>query len=289
MVGVRCPSVTGIYALSRSSLILLSCMAGIATSQTPQPTPAPQQTPGSPPPARRRPARRPRHKRRRHKRLRRNPRQRRRLQRRRRQLKRRRRKRLLPTPPAQTPTTQTPPAETPPARRRPAAPAPSRARSLFPEVTVTAPQRPPARPAPPRRCRRQHLPPAAPPATDHCPRATTALTPAGPTAAVTQPFAPLNTINTNQIQASQAKTLGGLFFTMPGATSAGLAPGAQRPVLRELTISACACRRTASTPMDPSTLARPTACRSIRWRSRKWGSCAGPTRCATACRRPAAP
>ena len=62
-----------------------------------------------------------------------------------------------------------------------------------------------------------------------------AAPPAPPTTpAVTQPFAPLNTINTNQIQASQSKSLGGLFFTVPGATSAGLAPGAQRPVLRGL-------------------------------------------------------
>ena len=45
---------------------------------------------------------------------------------------------------------------------------------------------------------------------------------------------PLTTITSDQIEASQAKTLGGLFFTMPGATSAGLGPGAQRPVLRGL-------------------------------------------------------
>src|SRR5262249_56140949 len=37
-----------------------------------------------------------------------------------------------------------------------------------------------------------------------------------------------------EIQASESKSLGGLLVTMPGATSAGLAPGTQRPVLRGL-------------------------------------------------------
>src|SRR5262249_9801028 len=49
-----------------------------------------------------------------------------------------------------------------------------------------------------------------------------------------QPPPSLNTINGAQIQASESKSLGGLLFTMPGATSAGLAPGTQRPVLRGL-------------------------------------------------------
>ena len=49
-----------------------------------------------------------------------------------------------------------------------------------------------------------------------------------------QPTPSLNTITTNRIQASQAPSFGNLFFTMPGATSAGLAPGASRPVLRGL-------------------------------------------------------
>jgi iron complex outermembrane receptor protein len=44
----------------------------------------------------------------------------------------------------------------------------------------------------------------------------------------------LTTLSNDQIQASESKTVGGLFFTLPGATSAGLAPGAQRPVLRGL-------------------------------------------------------
>ena len=68
------------------------------------------------------------------------------------------------------------------------------------------------------------------------PPATPTTTTAGQPAAVSpfQPTPSLNTITTNQIQASQAPSFGNLFFTMPGATSAGLAPGASRPVLRGL-------------------------------------------------------
>ena len=49
-----------------------------------------------------------------------------------------------------------------------------------------------------------------------------------------QPPASLTTITSNQIQASPAQSFGNLFFTLPGATSAGIAPGASRPVLRGL-------------------------------------------------------
>ena len=49
-----------------------------------------------------------------------------------------------------------------------------------------------------------------------------------------QPAASLTTITSSQIQASPAQSFGNLFFTLPGATSAGLAPGASRPVLRGL-------------------------------------------------------
>jgi len=49
-----------------------------------------------------------------------------------------------------------------------------------------------------------------------------------------QPPASLSTITSSQIQASPAQSFGNLFFTLPGATSAGLAPGASRPVLRGL-------------------------------------------------------
>ena len=44
----------------------------------------------------------------------------------------------------------------------------------------------------------------------------------------------MSTITSSQIQASPAQSFGNLFFTLPGATSAGLAPGASRPVLRGL-------------------------------------------------------
>ena len=48
------------------------------------------------------------------------------------------------------------------------------------------------------------------------------------------PFTPLTTIGQQQIQFSTASTVGGLFFTTPGATSAGLGNAAQRPILRGL-------------------------------------------------------
>lgn len=48
------------------------------------------------------------------------------------------------------------------------------------------------------------------------------------------PFAPLSTITSTQIQESTTTNFGDLFFSKPGATSAGLAPGAARPVLRGL-------------------------------------------------------
>ena len=44
-----------------------------------------------------------------------------------------------------------------------------------------------------------------------------------------QPTPSLNTITSNQIQASQAQSFGNLFFTMPGATSAGSRPGRVAP------------------------------------------------------------
>src|SRR5258708_1184217 len=80
----------------------------------------------------------------------------------------------------------------------------------------------PAPPAPPR----TPTPPSAPSPP------TTPGQPAGPS-----PFQPppsLPPLNSEQIQASQSNSVGGLFFTLPGATSAGLAPGTQRPVLRGL-------------------------------------------------------
>jgi len=48
------------------------------------------------------------------------------------------------------------------------------------------------------------------------------------------PYAPLSTITSTQIQASTSENFANLFFTTPGATAAGLAPGATRPILRGL-------------------------------------------------------
>ena len=53
--------------------------------------------------------------------------------------------------------------------------------------------------------------------------------------AAQQPFVPLTAITSGQIQASTSTNFGDLFFTTPGATSAGLAPGVARPILRGLT------------------------------------------------------
>src|SRR6516225_7234539 len=74
--------------------------------------------------------------------------------------------------------------------------------------------------------------PATPPETP--PTTPTTTTAGQPAATSPQPPPSLNTLNSAQIQASQSNSLGGLLFTMPGATSAGLAPGTQRPVLRGL-------------------------------------------------------
>src|SRR5262249_19128369 len=109
----------------------------------------------------------------------------------------------------------------------------------IPQVTVEAPKPRPARrtaPAAPARTATPSAPPPAPPTTTTPPTTPTATTTAGQPAAPSafQPPPSLNPINSEQIQASQSNSVGGLFFTMPGATSAGLAPGTQRPVLRGL-------------------------------------------------------
>src|SRR5262249_42129591 len=107
-----------------------------------------------------------------------------------------------------------------------------------PQVTVEASKPRPARrtaPAAPARTTLPSPPPPAPPPTTP-PTTPTTTTTAGQPAAPS-PFQPppsLNTLNSAQIQASESKSLGGLFFAMPGATSAGLTPGTQRPVLRGL-------------------------------------------------------
>jgi iron complex outermembrane recepter protein len=140
------------------------------------------------------------------------------------------------TPPATTTpqTPQTPPAaETPaPQPAQPTPETPPTPTVTVPQVTVEAPKPRSARraaPAAPARTATRPPPAPTPPTT---PTTTTAGQPAA-----TSPFQPapsLNTITSNQIQASQAQSFGNLFFTMPGATSAGLAPGVSRPVLRGL-------------------------------------------------------
>ena len=88
-----------------------------------------------------------------------------------------------------------------------------------------------ARPAAPARVTSHRRPPT--PTPTATPAATTASQPAA-TSPFNQPPASLSTITSSQIQASPAQSFGNLFFTLPGATSAGLAPGASRPVLRGL-------------------------------------------------------
>src|SRR5262249_23278848 len=154
------------------------------------------------------------------------------------------------TPPATTTTPETPPTSTPapetpapqPSQAAPETPptAPETAPAVpIPQVTVEAPKPRPARrtaPAAPARTTRPSPPPPAPAPTPTPPTTPTTTTTAGQPAAPSplQPPPSLNTLNSEQIQASQSNSLGGLLFTMPGATSAGLAPGTQRPVLRGL-------------------------------------------------------
>jgi iron complex outermembrane recepter protein len=151
------------------------------------------------------------------------------------------------TPPATTTPPETPPAPAPetlaPQSQQPAPETPQAEPGTppavpIPQVTVEAPKPRPARrtaPAAPARTTAPSPPPPAPTTTTTPPAAPTTTTAGQPAAA--SPFQPppsLNTITGNQIQASPAQSFGNLFFTMPGATSAGLAPGASRPVLRGL-------------------------------------------------------
>jgi iron complex outermembrane receptor protein len=147
-----------------------------------------------------------------------------------------------PATPPDAPQTAPPPAPEAPAPQPPQSePAPSQAEPptapalTVPTVTVTAPPRPRVRAATPAAPARTTTPPPAPPTPTATPPAAPTTTTAGqPAASPFQPTPSLNTITGNQIQASQAQSFGNLFFTMPGATSAGLAPGASRPVLRGL-------------------------------------------------------
>jgi iron complex outermembrane recepter protein len=141
-----------------------------------------------------------------------------------------------PSTPAETPQTTTPAAETPAPETTPTPPTATPGSSPLPPVTVEARRRRPARQAAPAAPARSTTP-SAPRTTPATTTPTTPSTGAQPTAAAASPFQPtpaLNTITSNQIQASQAQSFGDLFFTLPGATSAGLAPGVSRPVLRGL-------------------------------------------------------
>src|SRR6516164_9876910 len=180
--------------LSSSALVLL-CFAGIASSQTPE-TP-PETPPATTTPAPEAPPT------------------------------------TTPAPEAPTPQSQQPAPETPQA-----GPTTPPAVSI-PQVTVEAPKPRTARrtaPAAPARTTTPAPPPPTPPATPTPPTAPSTTTTAGQPAAPSpfQPPSSLTTLNSEQIQASQSNSVGGLLFTMPGATSAGLAPGTQRPVLRGL-------------------------------------------------------
>src|SRR5215468_9556490 len=149
------------------------------------------------------------------------------------------------TTPPETPATPSPAPETPapqppqPAPESPQAEPGTAPAVQVPQVTVEAPKPRSARrtaPAAPARTTLPSPPPPAPPTTPTPPTTPSTTATAGQPAAPS-PFQPppsLTTLNSEQIQASQSNSLGGLFFTLPGATSAGLAPGAQRPVLRGL-------------------------------------------------------
>ena len=140
-------------------------------------------------------------------------------------LRRLRRRRPLPL------QRQHPPAEPAPAPPPAAEPGAEPGELTIPAVTVTAP---PPRRAPPRAQPAQAAPAPAP-----TPVAAPASPPATPTAprASTQPYAPLGTITSGQIQQTQSPNFGDVFFTMPGATSSTFAPGASRPILRGLSDS----------------------------------------------------
>ena len=170
--------------LLSSSALMVLCVAGAASSQTPSTPPETPQT--TAPPLAQAPA---------------------------------------PQPPQTTPETPQVTPATPPTVPG-AGPTVS-----IPQVTVEAPRARPARRSAP-----------AAPARTAAPRPPTPTPTAAPTRtaqpAATSPFnqppASLTTITSNQIQASPAQSFGNLFFTLPGATSAGIAPGASRPVLRGL-------------------------------------------------------
>src|SRR5262245_3863342 len=149
-----------------------------------------------------------------------------------------------PSTPAETSQTPPPASETPAPQTTPPTPQPTPetppsvpGAAPLPQVTVEAPRRRPPRqaaPAGPARSTTPSAPRTTPTTTPTAP--TTTAQPTAPTTSAfqLQPTPSLNAITGTQIQASQAQGFGDLFFTLPGATSAGLAPGASRPVLRGL-------------------------------------------------------
>jgi iron complex outermembrane receptor protein len=187
-----------VFLLSSSALVLLT-LAGATLAQTP--TTTPETPPATPEPAPQPP------------------------------------QQQAPAPQSQ-PAPSSPPAETTPATP---APAPGAGPAVpVPQVTVEAPPTPRRRAAPaapaatrgPAATPARRAPRSAPPITTT--RQPTA--PSTPSTTIQAPttYAPLSTIAGEQIQASESKSIGGLLFTTPGATSAGLAPGTQRPILRGL-------------------------------------------------------
>jgi iron complex outermembrane receptor protein len=146
-----------------------------------------------------------------------------------------------PTTPTESPQTTAPPTpETPSTETPQTAPAPETPQTAptvsVPTVTVTAPPRPRTRTVRPAAPARTTSPtPSSPPArTATAAPSATSQSQRATTSPFNQPPASLTTITSNEIQASPAQSFGNLFFTLPGATSAGLSPAASRPVLRGL-------------------------------------------------------
>ncbi|MCC6779401.1 MAG: TonB-dependent receptor [Hyphomicrobiales bacterium] len=130
-------------------------------------------------------------------------------------------------PPATPSPSEAPQPGAPASTEAPPANAPTSTPSTtLPEVKVQAQRRRPSRPRSAHSAGADQRTPAAP--SQQAPQSTRAASPFNP------PFAPLSTITSTQIQESTTTNFGDLFFTKPGATSAGLAPGAARPVLRGL-------------------------------------------------------
>jgi iron complex outermembrane recepter protein len=126
-------------------------------------------------------------------------------------------------PQQQAPTPAPQPSQTAPATSAPAGETPA---VSVPQVTVEAPK-PKPRTAPAAPATRPAARPPSTPSTTQQPTTPSTTTQAAP-------YAPLSTVAGPQIQATESKSVGGVLFTTPGATSAGLAPGTQRPILRGL-------------------------------------------------------